>query len=120
MATRSWHALVGHLRRAVGLTAGGEVSDARLLERWLGERDEAAFELLVWRHGPLVLAACRRLLRDGHAAEDAFQATWLIFVRKAAAIRRSEALAAWLHRVACRVSLRARAARRGRGGRGFR
>jgi RNA polymerase sigma factor (sigma-70 family) len=110
MATRSLHTLVGHLRRAVGPPRGGEVSDARLLERWVDLRDEAAFELLVWRHGPLVLAACRRLLRDGHAAEDAFQATWLVFVRKAGAIRRGEAVAAWLHRVACRVALRARAA----------
>jgi RNA polymerase sigma factor (sigma-70 family) len=109
MATQSLHTLVRHLRRAVG-SPDGEVSDARLLERWLGQRDEAAFELLVWRHGPLVLSACRRLLRDGHAAEDAFQATWLVFVRKAAAIRRGEAVAAWLHRVACRVALRARAA----------
>jgi TIGR03009 family protein len=110
MATRPLHTLLRHLHRAVGPPGGGELTDEQLLDRWLGRRDEAAFELLVWRHGPLVLGACRRLLRDAHSAEDAFQATWLLFVRKAASIRRGRAVAAWLHRVACRVALRARAA----------
>jgi RNA polymerase sigma factor (sigma-70 family) len=92
----------------------GLFPDIQLLERWARHRDEVAFELLLRRHGPMVLATCRRLLGDAHAAEDAFQATWLIFLRHADHVRQRQALAAWLHRVACRVDLRARttAARR--------
>jgi RNA polymerase sigma factor (sigma-70 family) len=74
------------------------------------DRDEAAFELLVWRHGAMVLGVCRRALRDEHAAEDAFQATFLALARKAGGITRGGAVAAWLCRVALRVALRARAA----------
>src|SRR5262249_43491990 len=76
------------------------------------DRDEAAFELLAWRHGPLVLGTCRRLLSHPQDAEDAFQATFLALVRKAASIGRRESVAAWLHKVAYRVALAARAARR--------
>jgi RNA polymerase sigma factor (sigma-70 family) len=108
--TQPLQALIRRLRRAAEPPAGGALTDGQLLERWVCRRDEAAFELLLWRHGPLVLSACRRLLADPHAAEDAFQATWLLFLRKAGSVRRGEALPAWLHRVACRVALRARAA----------
>lgn len=90
-------------------TAG--VPDSDLLARWAAGRDEAAFELLVRRHGPAVLAACRRLLADAHDADDAFQAAFLVLARKAASVARGEALAGWLHRVACRVALRLRADR---------
>jgi hypothetical protein len=55
--------------------------DSLLLDRFALPRDSAAFELLVWRHGPMVLAACRRVLRDTHAAEDAFQAVFLILAK---------------------------------------
>lgn len=82
---------------------GDPLSDAVLLERF-ARGDQAAFELLVWRHGPMVLAACRRVLRDGHTAEDAFQATFLVLARKAGSVR--GAVAGWLHRVALRVCLR--------------
>jgi RNA polymerase sigma factor (sigma-70 family) len=109
MATQSLYTLIGRLRHAAGDSSKGVPTDGLLLDRWLGDKDQAAFELLLWRHGPLVLATCRRLLRDYHAAEDAFQATWLLFVRKAASVRDPSALAAWLHRTACRVALRARA-----------
>jgi RNA polymerase sigma factor (sigma-70 family) len=102
--------LLRRLRRNAGAAGPERTTDAQLLERWTGHGDEAAFELLLWRHGPLVLAACRRLLADPHAAEDAFQATWLLFLRRAGSVRRGETLPAWLHRVACRVALRARAA----------
>src|SRR5205814_615344 len=78
--------------------------------RYVTNGDEAAFELLVWRHGGLVFGVCRRVLGDSHAAEDAFQATFLALARKARAVRRGEALAGWLHRVARRVASRARAA----------
>jgi RNA polymerase sigma factor (sigma-70 family) len=95
-----------HRRRDAAGVAGP--SDAALLERFSRTRDEAAFELLVWRHGTLVHNVCRRVLRDPHAAEDAFQATFLVLVRRAGSIRQREALAAWLYRVALRVALRAR------------
>ena len=76
--------------------------------------DEAAFELLVWRHHRLVLSVCRKVLRDPHAADDAFQATFLILARKAGTIRPRAAVAGWLYRVAYRCAIRAQrgAARR--------
>src|SRR5438105_10835298 len=107
--------LLGYVRRRADPDAG-PASDARLLARYATTGDEAAFELLVWRHGGLVFGVCRRVLGDVHAAEDAFQATFLALARKARAVRRGEALAGWLHRVARRVAGRARAtaARRAR------
>jgi RNA polymerase sigma factor (sigma-70 family) len=85
------------------------VSDAQLLRRWAAQRDEAAFEILLWRHGPMVFDVSRRILRDGHRAEDAFQATFLTLTRKAGSIASAKALAGWLYRVAYRVALLARA-----------
>jgi RNA polymerase sigma factor (sigma-70 family) len=85
----------------------GGVSDAVLLERF-GRGDEAAFELLVWRHGPMVLSACRRVLRHEQDAEDAFQATFLVLARKASEAGRRGSLGGWLYTVAYRVALRAR------------
>jgi DNA-directed RNA polymerase specialized sigma24 family protein len=82
------------------------------LERF-ARGDEAAFELLVWRHGPLVLGACRRVLRHEQDAEDAFQAAFLTLARKAGGIGRRGPLAGWLCAVASRLALRARE-RRGR------
>src|SRR5947209_13581172 len=106
------HGLVGRLRDAVRHDQPGAPTDAELLRRWVRGRDEAAFELLVWRHGRLVLSVCRRLLRDTQDVEDAFQATFLVLVRKAGGIARRQALAAWLHTVASRVALQARARRK--------
>jgi RNA polymerase sigma factor (sigma-70 family) len=102
------------LHRALGRGAAGRLTDAELLERFVGRRDEAAFELLVRRHGPMVLGTCRRLLRHEHDAEDAFQATFLALARGAGSVRRRESVAGWLYRVARRVALKAkaRAARR--------
>jgi RNA polymerase sigma factor (sigma-70 family) len=83
--------------------------DAELLTRFSRHGEEAAFAALVERHGPMVLAVCRRLLRDGHDAEDAFQATFLLLVRKAGSLARPAALGPWLYGVAYRTALKARA-----------
>jgi RNA polymerase sigma factor (sigma-70 family) len=81
-------------------------TDADLLARFARYRDSAAFELLVWRHGAMVLAACQRVLAHAEDAEDAFQAVFLVLARKARGIGRGTALPAWLHRVAVRVAVR--------------
>ena len=96
-----------HLRKLVGSPAA-EDSDGQLLERFLAQRDEAAFAALLARHGPMVWSVCRRLLPQSHDAEDAFQATFLVLVRRARSLDRRGSLAAWLHGVARRVALRAR------------
>ncbi|SIO38841.1 RNA polymerase sigma-70 factor, ECF subfamily [Singulisphaera sp. GP187] len=84
-------------------------SDVRLLERFVAHRDEAAFSALVTRHGPMVLGVCRRLLRDSNDVDDAFQAVFLVLVRRSGSLRDGDRLASWLYGVAYRVSLRARA-----------
>jgi RNA polymerase sigma factor (sigma-70 family) len=100
--------LLRRLRHAADPDGEAALSDAQLLERFVARRDEAAFELLVWRHGTMVLNLCRRLLRQEHDAEDAFQATFLILARKAASIGKRESCASWLYKVAYRVALNAR------------
>ncbi|SIO59900.1 RNA polymerase sigma factor, sigma-70 family [Singulisphaera sp. GP187] len=89
----------------------GALSDRQLLDRFSSgdtAASEPAFAMLVERHGPLVLAVCRRLLADPHLAEDAFQATFLVLARRAGSVRNRDALGGWLHRVARRVALRLR------------
>jgi RNA polymerase sigma factor (sigma-70 family) len=86
-----------------------EPDDTELLQRFAAHRDEAAFSALVRRHGPLVLGVCRRVLHNTHTAEDAFQATFLLLVRKAGSLAYPEKLSSWLHGVACRVAGKARA-----------
>jgi RNA polymerase sigma factor (sigma-70 family) len=86
-----------------------EQSDALLLARFASQQDKDAFADLVKRHGPMVLAVCRRVLRSPHDAEDAFQATFLVLVRKAASIAQPELLGNWLYGVAYRVAAKARA-----------
>jgi RNA polymerase sigma factor (sigma-70 family) len=101
------HPLLRHIRRIAVL--GADRKDGDLLRRFIDRRDEAAFEALVLRHGPMVHAVCRRVLHDPHDADDAFQAVFLVLVRRAGAIARQESLASWLHGVALRVSWKARA-----------
>jgi len=91
-------------------TASG-LSDRQLLERFAGRRDasaEAAFEVLVLRHGPMVLRVCRNVLGDSADAQDAFQATFLVLVRRRGSIRGLDSIGGWLYGVACRVAARAR------------
>jgi RNA polymerase sigma factor (sigma-70 family) len=93
------------------LTSGPErspSSDGQLLDRFLQNRDEAAFAALVQRHGQMVLSVCRNLLQDFHDAEDAFQATFLVLALKAKNIRKRASVGSWLYGVACRIAARAR------------
>ena len=97
------------LRRVGDLFGGATVAgltERQLLERFVGRRDEVAFEAILTRHGPMVLGLCRRALSDPRDVEDAFQATFLVLVRRAGSIRDRELLAPWLHRVARRVVAR--------------
>ena len=87
-----------------GTLAG--LSEGALLERYVAGGDEATFAALVARYGPMVLGVCRRVLRDDRDVEDAFQATFLVLVRRAAAIRDGERVGRWLHGVAHRVAVR--------------
>src|SRR5580692_11359616 len=84
-------------------TATG-LSDAQLLERFAADRDEASFEMLVARHGPMVLGVCRGVLHDPHDAEDAFQATFLVLARKARSLWVKGSLASWLYQIAIRIA----------------
>jgi RNA polymerase sigma factor (sigma-70 family) len=98
-----------HVRRQIALDDGGAVTDRELLQRFAHSRDGDAFTALVQRHGPLVLGVCRRMLRQGQDAEDAFQATFLVLARKAGSIGQPERLGNWLYGVASRIAQKARA-----------
>ena len=142
MTTRLAGDLLGRLRGALCPRNGGEAPDAQLLTRYLARREEAAFEAIVRRHGPMVLGVCRRVLRRFIAqheeaafavlirrygrtvfcvcrcllpceadAEDAFQATFLVLVRKAQTVVPRERLGGWLHGVAQRTAWKARTTR---------
>lgn len=100
--------LVRTLRVQVRSAHVDHLSDAQLLERFSATGDEAAFEALLRRHGPLVRGACRRVLGDGPDADDAFQAAFLVLARKAGAIRQAAAVSCWLYGVARRLSCQLR------------
>jgi RNA polymerase sigma factor (sigma-70 family) len=97
------------IRRVVEDPRVRELSDQELLLRCEGSQDKAAFHTLLCRHGPMVLDVCGAVLGNGDDAEDAFQATFLILVRKAGSIRKTASLGAWLHGVAYRTALKSRA-----------
>src|SRR6516164_1506725 len=117
MATAQMGTVIRHLRRAVLRQDGADGTDGQLLASFIDEKDEAAFEALVRRHGSMVFGVCRRVVRNHHDAEDAFQATFLVLARKASSVRPRERLANWLHGVALRAAMKAKttiAKRRGR------
>jgi RNA polymerase sigma factor (sigma-70 family) len=103
--------LRGRTRRDYPIAAADldRAADRDLLDQFARYGDQQAFAALVRRHGPPVLGVCRRVLRDPHAAEDAFQSTFLVLARKAHMIARPEALSSWLYGVAVRVAGKARA-----------
>jgi RNA polymerase sigma factor (sigma-70 family) len=100
--------VLSHLRQTHAAAEARDLSDSELLGRFLADREEAAFAILVQRHGPMVLGVCRRVLGNAASAEDAFQATFLVLARRAAAIRASGSLASWLYGVAQRIALKAK------------
>src|SRR5688572_14966215 len=103
--------LVQHWTRLARSRDLAEWTDSQLLEAFLNSRDEAAFEAIVRRQGPMVWGVCSRILRQEQDAEDAFQATFLVLARKGSLVRHGERLAGWLYRVAFRAACAARSAR---------
>ncbi len=111
MATGRTPSALRQIHTLLSLGRVGDLADGQLLEWFTIQRAEAemAFAELVTRHGPMVWDVCRRVLGNPNDAEDAFQATFLILVRRAGSVRDRDALGGWLHRVALRVALRAKA-----------
>ena len=110
MAIETLGAALRQLKRLFAEGVIADLTDAQLLERFLAREDAGAFEILVARHGPMVLSVCRGILRDPRDAEDAFQATFLVLVKKGGTIRGRDTLGGWLHQVAHRVAIQANAA----------
>jgi RNA polymerase sigma factor (sigma-70 family) len=108
MAAGELKKVLHYLHTAVGEESAGGLTDGDLLNRFVRHRDEAAFEALVRRHGPLVYGVCRRLLGHAQDAEDAFQATFLVLVRRAATLHSPGSVANWLYGVANRTALELR------------
>src|SRR5262249_56440263 len=114
MAGGLFGAVLQYVRDLTGARGPGGPTDGQLLERFVGQRDEAAFAELVQRYGPLVLGLCRRVLRHEHDPEAVFQAAFLLLVRKAGSIVKRESVGSWLYGVAYRLArqVKATAARR--------
>jgi RNA polymerase sigma factor (sigma-70 family) len=113
MAKSRYGTAHGHIRALFNVGTFGGLTDGEMLERFTGssgEVAELAFAALVERHGPMVFRVCQSVLREPHAAQDAFQATFLVLVRKAGSIRNRDSVASWLHGVACRIAACASAA----------
>ena len=117
MATSQVSEFIHHLRRVIVQQDGAGLTDGQLLNDYLSRRDEAALAVLVRRHAPMVWGVCRRTLCNYHDAEDAFQATFLVLVRKAASIMPREMVGNWLYGVAHQTAVKARATAARRKGR---
>src|SRR6478735_5784744 len=113
-ATRSLSASLRHLNRVLLADEAAALPDSELVGRFVERRDEVAFAALVRRYGVLVFGVCRRVLRHEQDAEDAFQATFLVFARDAARVQRAGAVGNWLYGVAHNVARKARTARQRR------
>lgn len=116
MSVSRLNRVVRHLHQ-VATEIPDQLGDRELLERFVTHRDEIAFEVLLARHGRMVMGVCQRILHDPVVAEDAFQATFLVLANRAASLARGDQLACWLYGVARRSALRAKveaAKRRGR------
>ncbi len=101
--------VIRSIRTMAGTPLSSQRTDQELLLAFSAHGDQSAFAALVDRHGPMVMRVCRRVLHREQDAEDAFQATFLVLVRKAGSIRKTEALASWLHGVAHRVAAASKA-----------
>src|SRR5262249_43170001 len=106
MANAPLGIILRHLRGLIQTHATEAATDGQLLERFTLHREEAAFAALLRRHGPMVLGVARRVLGHVQDAEDVLQATFLLLARKAASIRRGEAVSSWLHAVAFRLAVK--------------
>jgi RNA polymerase sigma factor (sigma-70 family) len=104
MANKPLNGILKRIRTLAEVQTGRALTDRELLARFVADKDEAAFTVLIERHGPMVFGVCQRALRNAHDAEDACQATFLVFARKADSIRKSASLSSWLHGVACRIA----------------
>jgi RNA polymerase sigma factor (sigma-70 family) len=107
---RQSEVILRHIRGLAGIPDADALPDRVLLERFTERGDEAAFTVLVRRHGPMVLRVCRGVLGNVHDAEDAFQATFLVLARKAGELAWQDSVAGWLHEAAYRLALKARTA----------
>ena len=101
--------VLSYLRTVAAVQHCRDLTDTELLGRFVTDREDAAFSVLVQRHGPMVLAVCRRVMGDAHLAEDAFQATFMVLAQRAKSIKKKGFLAGWLHAVAQRVAEKAKA-----------
>jgi len=101
--------ILRRLRAGALFQAVGDLSDGQLLDAFIARGDDVAFKALLKRHGSMVLGVCRRILNNHHDAEDAFQATFLVLVRKARTITPRQYVGSWLYGVACRTAMKARA-----------
>src|SRR5271170_819954 len=109
MATNRMSKVIHQLRSAAMRWEAVDLTDGQLLDAFVKRREQAALEVLVRRHGPMIWSVCRRILLNHHDAEDAFQATFLVLVRKAASILPRELVANWLYGVADQTARKARA-----------
>ena len=108
MRKMNWSDAARQIHRLYDEGTLGGLTDAQLLDRHVSIGDELAFEALVRRHGPMVLAVCCRVLKDSNDADDAFQAVFLVLARKARSLWIKDSLGGWLHRVSCRIAFQLR------------